>query len=95
MECLLVYLALIVLFQVGIALELPSGKHSKQNLDYNTFWEFLLEKRDAYEAVPQERLQELMQVKSVDRRNSEANCNSGLDSRLRVHSSKISPISTM
>lgn len=41
--------------QVGIAAELPSGTYSKTNLDYKSFFEFLLEKGEAYEKIPLER----------------------------------------
>ncbi|KAI0917633.1 Type I Iterative Polyketide synthase (PKS) [Taiwanofungus camphoratus] len=40
---------------VGIAAELPSGTYSKTNLDYKSFFEFLLEKGEAYEKIPLER----------------------------------------
>ncbi|CCM00168.1 uncharacterized protein FIBRA_02196 [Fibroporia radiculosa] len=40
---------------VGIAAELPSGAHSTTNLDYQSFFQFLLEKREAYEKIPPER----------------------------------------
>ena len=42
--------------KVGIATQLPSGAHSLDNLDYNSYWTFLLNQRDAYESFPAERL---------------------------------------
>ena len=42
--------------KVGIATQLPSGTHSQDNLDYNSYWTFLLNKHDAYESFPSERL---------------------------------------
>lgn len=48
--------------QVGIAAQLPSGNSSDENLDYRSFWEFLLQKQDAYGSVPAERLQGLTWV---------------------------------
>jgi len=44
---------------VGLAAQLPSGRHSDQNLDRHTFWQFLLDKKEAYEKLPQERLEQL------------------------------------
>ncbi|KZT66436.1 hypothetical protein DAEQUDRAFT_739999 [Daedalea quercina L-15889] len=40
---------------VGIAAELPSGRWSKTNLDYVSFYDFLLQGGEAYETVPLER----------------------------------------
>ncbi|KAH9942788.1 ketoacyl-synt-domain-containing protein [Amylocystis lapponica] len=40
---------------VGIAAQLPSGRYSDQNLDYHSFFQFLLEKGEAYETIPRER----------------------------------------
>lgn len=56
MESISVSSILIAVLQVGVALELPSGDFSEMNLDYHSFWQFLLEKRDAYEPIPEERL---------------------------------------
>jgi hypothetical protein len=41
--------------QVGISAELPSGSYSDKNLDYHTFFDFLLNKGQSYETVPKER----------------------------------------
>ena len=41
--------------QVGIGAQLPSGTFSKTNLDYRSFFEFLLQKGEAYEPIPKER----------------------------------------
>ena len=41
--------------QVGIAAELPSGSLSQSNLDYTSFYDFLLQGREAYEKIPMER----------------------------------------
>ncbi|OBZ65510.1 putative polyketide synthase 2 [Grifola frondosa] len=40
---------------VGIAAELPSGTWSKMNLNYKSFFEFLLQKGESYEQIPTER----------------------------------------
>ncbi|KAI0068519.1 ketoacyl-synt-domain-containing protein [Artomyces pyxidatus] len=40
---------------VGIAAELPSGQWSPENLDYSSFFQFLLESGEAYEKIPGER----------------------------------------
>ncbi|KAI0944350.1 Type I Iterative Polyketide synthase (PKS) [Taiwanofungus camphoratus] len=40
---------------VGIAAELPSGTSRTTNLDYKSFFRFLLEKGEAYEQIPLER----------------------------------------
>ncbi|CCL98280.1 uncharacterized protein FIBRA_00274 [Fibroporia radiculosa] len=40
---------------VGIAAQLPSGAYSDKNLDYQAFFQFLLEKGEAYEKIPLER----------------------------------------
>ena len=41
--------------QVGIAAELPSGETSMENLDHKQFFEFLLNKGEAYERIPTDR----------------------------------------
>ncbi|KAJ7716081.1 hypothetical protein B0H16DRAFT_1476979 [Mycena metata] len=41
---------------VGIAAELPSGEHSTKNLSHESFHEFILDGRDAYEKIPRERM---------------------------------------
>ncbi|PCH38980.1 thiolase-like protein [Wolfiporia cocos MD-104 SS10] len=41
---------------VGIAAELPSGSKFERNLDFKGFCEFLLDKCEAYETIPKERL---------------------------------------
>ncbi|KAI0068531.1 hypothetical protein BV25DRAFT_1817381 [Artomyces pyxidatus] len=40
---------------VGIAAELPSGSWSSDNLDYDSFFRFLLDSAEAYERIPAER----------------------------------------
>ncbi|KAF9477477.1 hypothetical protein BDN70DRAFT_994948 [Pholiota conissans] len=40
---------------VGISAEFPSGSYSDKNLDYTTFFEFLLNKGQSYEVVPSHR----------------------------------------
>ncbi|TFY55679.1 hypothetical protein EVJ58_g8093 [Rhodofomes roseus] len=40
---------------VGIAAELPSGDWSKSNLDYSSFYDFLLQGGQAYESIPLDR----------------------------------------
>ncbi|KZT71132.1 ketoacyl-synt-domain-containing protein [Daedalea quercina L-15889] len=40
---------------VGVAAELPSGSWSQRNLDYNSFYDFLLQGGEAYEKIPLER----------------------------------------
>ncbi|KAJ3767378.1 polyketide synthase [Lentinula raphanica] len=40
---------------VGFATEFPSGTHSEKNLSHQDFFDFLLEKRDAYERIPSDR----------------------------------------
>ena len=42
--------------QVGIATQLPSGTHLQDNLDYTSYWNFLLNQHDAYQSLPPERL---------------------------------------
>ncbi|KAF9650882.1 hypothetical protein BDM02DRAFT_3185038 [Thelephora ganbajun] len=44
---------------VGLAAQLPSGPNSARNLDYRTFWDFLSRKQQAFEHIPQERLEGL------------------------------------
>ena len=39
--------------QVGVATELPGGADG--NLDFPSFWQFLLDKKEAYEKVPADR----------------------------------------
>lgn len=41
--------------QVGISAELPSGSHSHINLDHDSYFEFLLQKHEAYERIPANR----------------------------------------
>ncbi|KAJ7675951.1 polyketide synthase [Mycena polygramma] len=43
------------LSQVGLAVEIPSGLASKNNLNHDTFFEFLLNKDQAYQEFPSER----------------------------------------
>lgn len=38
---------------VGVATELPGGSHG--NLDFPSFWQFLLDKKESYETIPPER----------------------------------------
>lgn len=45
--------------KVGLAAQLPSGPNSAKNLDYRTFWDFLSRKQQAFEDIPQERLEGL------------------------------------
>lgn len=45
--------------KVGLAAQLPSGPNSARNLDYRTFWDFLSRKQQAFEDIPQERLEGL------------------------------------
>jgi hypothetical protein len=45
--------------KVGISAQIPSGAHAQENLNYHTFWKFLLDKRDASEKIPQERLDQI------------------------------------
>ncbi|KIK63364.1 putative polyketide synthase [Collybiopsis luxurians FD-317 M1] len=40
---------------IGIATEFPSGKHSEKNLSHQEFFQFLLQKLDAYEQIPSDR----------------------------------------
>jgi hypothetical protein len=43
---------------VGKSVQLPSGTHSTENLDYNGFWDLLINKKEAYEpTLPAERLE--------------------------------------
>ena len=51
--------------KVGIAAQLPSGKHLQDNLDYNSYWNFLLNRHDAYESLPTERLDGISYVPIV------------------------------
>ena len=44
-----------VIPQIGISAQLPSGRWTDSNLDYDSFFEFLLSKREAYEIIPQSR----------------------------------------
>lgn len=46
---------LITPLQVGVAAELPSGKHSSSNLDFSAYWQFLLDGLEAYETIPGDR----------------------------------------
>jgi hypothetical protein len=41
--------------QVGIAVELPSGAYSSENLDHQGFFDFLLNSGESYEPIPQDR----------------------------------------
>jgi hypothetical protein len=50
LQCLLTYP-----IQVGIAAELPSGEATVENFDHKQFFEFLLNKGEAYERIPLER----------------------------------------
>ncbi|EGN91244.1 hypothetical protein SERLA73DRAFT_157585, partial [Serpula lacrymans var. lacrymans S7.3] len=40
---------------VGISAELPSGVYAEKNFDYKEFFEFLLNKGEAYEEIPTDR----------------------------------------
>ncbi|KAH9934282.1 ketoacyl-synt-domain-containing protein [Fomitopsis serialis] len=40
---------------VGISAELPSGTENEKNLDFDSFYDFLLQGREAYEKIPKER----------------------------------------
>ncbi|OCH84204.1 putative polyketide synthase [Obba rivulosa] len=40
---------------VGISAELPSGSYSQQNLDHESFYEFLMNYGEAYEQIPRDR----------------------------------------
>ncbi|KDQ18683.1 hypothetical protein BOTBODRAFT_154644 [Botryobasidium botryosum FD-172 SS1] len=40
---------------VGISTALPSGEYSESNLDTDAFWDFLMNKGQAYEKIPQDR----------------------------------------
>jgi len=42
---------------VGQSVQLPSGRHASDNLDYHSFWNFLINKKEAYEDMPAERLE--------------------------------------
>lgn len=39
---------------VGVSAEFPSGEQD-HNLDYEQYWPFLLQKREAYSSIPQDR----------------------------------------
>ncbi len=49
--------------QVGVAAEIPSGSARKDNLDYHSFFKFLLERGEAYEPIPPDRLNTQLWVK--------------------------------
>ena len=51
--------------KVGIATQLPSGTHLQDNLDYNSYWNFLLNQHDAYESLPAARLGGISYVQRV------------------------------
>jgi len=38
---------------VGVSAEFPSGE--EENLDYSAYWPFLLERREAYGPIPDDR----------------------------------------
>ncbi|KAI0739465.1 ketoacyl-synt-domain-containing protein [Daedaleopsis nitida] len=40
---------------IGIAAQLPSGHHAKQDFDYHSFFDFLISKGEAYEKIPSSR----------------------------------------
>lgn len=40
---------------VGISAELPSGPHGTSNLDYSSFFDFLMNEQEAYEKIPSDR----------------------------------------
>jgi acyl transferase domain-containing protein len=40
---------------VGVAAELPSGRHSETNLGHDEFFQFLLDGKTSYERIPKER----------------------------------------
>jgi hypothetical protein len=41
--------------QVGVSAELPSGPHGTSNLDYSSFFDFLMNEHEAYEKIPGDR----------------------------------------
>ncbi|KDR76791.1 hypothetical protein GALMADRAFT_156160 [Galerina marginata CBS 339.88] len=41
---------------IGISVELPSGIHQTENLDHDSFFQFLLDQKEAFELIPSERL---------------------------------------
>jgi len=51
--------------KVGIATQLPSGTHLQDNLDYNSYWDFLLNQHDSYESLPAARLGGISYVQRV------------------------------
>ena len=51
--------------KVGIAAQLPSGAHLPDNLDYKSYWNFLLNRHDAYESLPTARLDGISYVQVV------------------------------
>ena len=44
------------LSQIGIGAQLPSGSFSELDMDYRSFFDFLLNKGQAYEKIPADRL---------------------------------------
>lgn len=42
-------------FKVGVSVELPSGDYSTENLNHQSFFEFLLSGGEAYGVAPQDR----------------------------------------
>jgi hypothetical protein len=48
--------------EVGLAAQLPSGEYAEDNLNHRTLWQFLLAKGQAYEKIPQNRLEQLSWV---------------------------------
>lgn len=41
--------------QVGIAAELPSGEHSTTNFSHDELFKLLLQKKETYQKVPEDR----------------------------------------
>lgn len=41
--------------QVGFATEFPSGEHSASNLKHDEFFQLLLQKKETYQRIPEER----------------------------------------
>jgi hypothetical protein len=47
--------AALILHQVGIAADLPSGYHDTKNLDHRDFYDFLFKKQQSYQRIPTDR----------------------------------------
>ena len=48
--------------QVGVAAKLPSGPDDPRDLDYRSFWDFLMRKGQSRGKIPSERLQGIAYV---------------------------------